>query len=209
MTNNAVTFEVGLPLSLEVPKVEEYIKTIVVGWERNRYLITRLPYIKDKPVKLKGKDSCLVRFLRGDNAYGFSAEVITIQFFPVPLIFFQYPEQIESMSFRKFKRVKTNIQGKLLDAGLVTATDLIVMDLSEKGCLLKVMSEGQNFQQGGIYYLTFKILDRRIENIQCVLKNEHQRDERQMLGVEFQDAKGGNIDLIRSFIKLITENAAG
>jgi hypothetical protein len=33
-------------------------------------------------------ETCIIRFLKDDDAYGFQTSVISVQFFPAPLIFF-------------------------------------------------------------------------------------------------------------------------
>ncbi len=198
-----VIFEVGLPLSLEIPKNKNSVRVPIVGWEKNQYFIAKLPSTRQKPVKLKSKDICLIRFLKDDTAFGFKTEVISIQFYPVSLVFFKYPEEIETAAFRVCKRHKTNIPAKLLDAKQLTITQVIIEDISEKGCLLKVLAdENVSFETDVTHHLTLRILETTLENINCLIKNQHIRNNHQMLGVEFCDTPDKQLVILQSFICL-------
>jgi len=198
-----VMFEVGLPLSLEIPKEKGCVRIHVVGWEQSQYFIAKLPSSRQKPVKLKSKDRCLIRFLKDDTAFGFETEVISIQFYPVSLVFFKYPEEIETVAFRVCKRFKTNIPAKLLDSKQVTVTQVVIEDISEKGCLLKVLADEKvNFAADTIHHLTFRVLETTLENINCLIKNQHTRNNYQMLGVEFCESPEKQLATLQSFICL-------
>ncbi len=200
-------FEVGLPLSLEIPKNKGCVRVPVVGWEQNQYFIAKLPSTRQNPLKLKSKDTCLIRFLKGDTAFGFETEVISIQFYPVALVFFKYPNEIEAVAFRVCKRYKTNIPAKLLDAKHVNVTRVVIEDISEKGCLLKVLEDRKvHFDADADYHLTFRVLETTLENLNCLIKNQHKRNNYQMLGVEFRNPSEKQLTILQSFINLFEKS---
>ncbi len=197
-------FNPGLPLLLQVPKLEERVGIYVLGWQKDLFLLTNLPYLNDKPLKLKSEDSCIVRFLKGDDAYGFQASIISVQFFPAPLIFFKYPHNINKTSFRKSKRFKLNIAGKLLNPQDVLNYDVELCDVSESGCRLKIKGEEEEtFAVGARFYLTFNILERSVE-ADCILRNTRKMEDSLFLGMEFSEISSGHEETITAFIDMLS-----
>ena len=96
----------GLQLLLQLPKLEQRVSIFVLGWQKDLFLLTNLPYLNEKPVKLKSEDNCIIRFLKGDDAYGFQTSIISVQFFPAPLIFFKYPATCRQNTFPKVEKVQ-------------------------------------------------------------------------------------------------------
>ncbi len=167
----------GLQLLLQLPKLEQRVSIHVLGWQKDLFILTNLPYISEKPVKLKSDDNCIIRFLRGDDAYGFQTSIISMQFFPASLIFFKYPEHVGKIPFRKSKRFKLNIPAKLLDPQNVHRYDGEVCDISETGCRIKIAEISENFSAvGSRLYLTFNILEKSIET-DCMLRNAQRIDD--------------------------------
>ena len=76
------------------------------------FVLATSPHLRK--VELCSKDDCVIRFLKEGSAFGFQTAMLIKQQYPLPMIFLKYPEDVRSMPFRKTKRVKTNIQAKLL-----------------------------------------------------------------------------------------------
>jgi c-di-GMP-binding flagellar brake protein YcgR len=194
----------GLPLLLQIPKLDRRVNIFVVGWQKDAFLLTNLPYINEKPVKLKSEDNCIIRFLKGDDAYGFQTSIISVQFFPAPLIFFKYPVNVDKIPFRKSKRFKLNINAKLLNPQEVHTFNVEVSDISETGCRLRVTNQDEeSFPVGTRYYLTFNILEKGIE-ADCVLRNVRKLDDALYLGMEFSTISKSNQETIAAFINMLT-----
>ena len=198
-------FNQNLPLLLQVPKLDRRINLSVIGWQKDLFLLTNLPYINEKPVKLKVEDNCIIRFLRGDDAYGFQTSIISVQFFPAPLIFFKYPLNIDKTPFRKSKRFRLNIAAKLLNPQDIHNYDVEIADISETGCRLKVNNqEEEAFPAGTRFYLTFNILEKGIE-ADCVLRNARKMDDTLFLGMEFTSISTTNRETIAAFIEMLSK----
>ena len=194
----------GLQLLLQLPKLEQRVSIFVLGWQKDLFLLTNLPYLNEKPVKLKSEDNCIIRFLKGDDAYGFQTSIISVQFFPAPLIFFKYPAHVDKIPFRKSKRFKLNIPAKLLNPLDVQTYDAEVSDISESGCRIRIMDmEEDFFAAGSRLYLTFNILEKGVE-ADCVLRNARKLDDALFLGMEFSSISKTNQDTIAAFIEMLT-----
>jgi len=195
----------GLALLLQLPKLEERVHIRVIGWENDKFLLTNLPYINERPIKLKNEDNCIIRFLKGDDAYGFQTNVISMQFFPAPLIFFKYPVTVDKMPFRKSKRFRLSIPAKALNPLTVQKIDVTISDISSTGCRLTLPTRPEYvYDPGSRIYLTFNILEKSIE-ADCIIRNANQNGDALILGMEFQNISGANRELIGAFIDMLSK----
>jgi c-di-GMP-binding flagellar brake protein YcgR len=202
---NEELFQPGLSLLLQLPKLEQRVHIFVVGWQTEQFLLTNMPYLNERPIKLKNDDNCIIRFLKGDDAYGFQTSIISVQFFPAPLIFFKYPMSVDKMPFRKSKRFRLSIAAKLLNPESVQKFDVDISDISDSGCQLRVTNVGEDtFVLGSRLYLTFNILEKGIE-ADCVLRNVRPADNSLVLGLQFINLSPSSKDLICAFIDMISK----
>ncbi|HMK56888.1 MAG TPA: flagellar brake protein [Dissulfurispiraceae bacterium] len=197
-------FQPGQQLLLQLPKLDRRVGLYVIGWQKDQFFITNLPYVDEKPLKLKSEDNCIVRFLKGDDAYGFQTSIISVQFFPAPLIFFKYPGHVDKIPFRKSRRFKLNIPAKLLNPVDVQTYDAEVCDISETGCRIKLSEmEEDFFAVGSRMFLTFHILEKGVE-ADCILRNARKTDGSLYVGLEFSSISQSYRDAIASFIDMIS-----
>lgn len=181
-------FHVGLKLLLQTNKSYERLEMSLVGWIKRDIIIATVPYLLEAN-KLTSEDHCVIRFLKDGVAYGFHTHMVTSLYSPVPLIFLQYPEHINSLALRKSQRVKTSIPAKMMGIrrdGDIISSNAIIADLSETGCLLELPSaELSEIGPDKNFYLTFTILDESIE-LDCTVRNIRKRGGHYLLGVEFK-----------------------
>jgi c-di-GMP-binding flagellar brake protein YcgR len=198
-------FYPGLPLLLQIPMIEQRVHIYVIGWQTELFLLTNLPYQNERPIRLATDENCIIRFLKGDDAYGFQTSVVSVQFFPAPLIFFKYPTLVDKMPFRKSKRFNLSIQAKILNPQTVQKCDVTVIDISATGCKLSLIKRPEeSFDVGSRFYLTFNILEKSIE-ADCILRNARQTDDNLMLGMEFVNISPANSEAISAFIDMISK----
>src|SRR5271157_246046 len=131
-------FHVGLKLSLAVNNSENRISMSLSGWVEETFIIaTGFPL---RNIELTSSDDCIIRYLKEGVAFGFQTSMLLKQQYPLPIIFFKYPEIITSMPFRKTHRVKTNIRARMMaqkGEKKNSIDDARIIDLSETGCLLE------------------------------------------------------------------------
>ncbi|MBI5098332.1 MAG: flagellar brake protein [Nitrospirae bacterium] len=199
-------FTVGQPLQLNSKKHKD-VWTNLTGWEANTCLIAQLPYTGGAPIDLFSRDKCTIRFINDDNAFGFETKVIHVQYHPIPLLFLRYPSVIKKLPFRRHKRLKVNIPAKLYYDGEL-AVEALVADISEGGCLLKVLSiNAKEFSADKNCRLTFSILDTALERLETSVKNIHIHENMKMLGVEFNNISPENLKIIKSFLDILGSSA--
>jgi c-di-GMP-binding flagellar brake protein YcgR len=202
-------FSIGLPISLDLGGYFERIFTSLIGWETNLLFITKLPYIDRKPVSIFSGSICVVRFFKDGAAYGFEAEAISVQHYPVPLIFFKYPVDINEITVRKHKRVNTNIPARIHYADNLAA-DATVVNLSEGGCLLKTSFRKENtgvqdkqLKVNKRCELTLNVMDKILENIPYTVRSIQIKDGVLLFGIEFITFPPAHKEVITSFLNVI------
>ena len=193
-------FHVGLKLSLQVESSYDRINLSLAGWVKGHCIIAAGSKLHE--IELTSSSSCVVRFLKDGVAYGFHTTMLSKSFVPLPLIFFRYPKDISSLSFRKSARIKTDIPAMVMGMqgpkGLVSERAKII-DISESGCLLEVPAANfSGVEQGMDLYLTFKIWEESMD-LDCSIRNVRQQGDHYLLGTLFKDMPKSSRELIQNF----------
>lgn len=200
-------FTVGLRMTLNINQGDERLMLSLQGWEKGSFLLAGSPLLKG--LNLTSNDDCIIRFVKDGIAYGFETSMLSLQYFPSPLIFFKYPREIKSMQFRKARRVKTNIPARFMDnkgtSDFITE-DARIVDLSENGCLVQVPAAkfGES-APGRNCYLTFMILDKSLE-VDCRVRNVRSANGYYMMGTEFNNFQENQQEIVSSFIYMFTSD---
>jgi c-di-GMP-binding flagellar brake protein YcgR len=201
-------FEVGLTLSFE-SYYKTHMTTELVGWEKDAFVLTKAIYIQGQPAKIKNNDTCTVRFLNEGVAYGFTSEVITIQFFPFALMFLKYPAKFETLKIRVAPRYRTDLPARLLDASGAFIVDAILLDISEGGCGLKVpIQQGKEPVPETGYAISFKILDREV-GLGCVVKKLAMAQDAYILGMEFVNVSLQQKEMLTMLLDFMKKHVGG
>ena len=181
-------FDINLALSLEA-YYKTHLATRVLGWQKDVFLMTHAIYVNGQPAKLTNGDHCKIRFLKDGIAYGFESEIISILFFPFPLMFLKYPTTVETLQLRVSPRCKVDLPATFTDAaGNVIASDAVLLDLSEGGCGLKVpMRQGLALSPDSAYKIMFQIIDKELTISLGLRKIDKKGDYAFFLGMEFLD----------------------
>jgi c-di-GMP-binding flagellar brake protein YcgR len=199
-------FSVGLPIALKDSKTGEYVWARVIGWDENSCLISNLPFVNQKPIKLKGKDICSARFIQSGTAYGFQVEVISIQFFPIPLIFFKYPDNVSSAPIRENDRIHVKMPSSIYGENIII-TDALIVDISKSGCRLRIPKVAEkSIEKEKTYSLSFFILETRLDNCEGVVRNLHSKDEYIFAGIQFQNLPAEKEKKIELYINLLKDS---
>ncbi len=198
MENNI--FEVGLPIAIET-YFKSYLTTHLVGWEPDVCLITGVVQSSGNTPKLKVNDYCKMRFLKDGIAYGFETKIIAISYNPLPLMFTQYPKDVQNYAVRKFDRLKVNLPACLSVLGDRHMMDATITDISAGGCgLLLPIREEDELTSEKIYSITFNAMDSHMQLSCSIRKIRTARDKREV-GVEFVNVSPEEQEKIRLFLE--------
>lgn len=193
-------FRVGLRLSVQPGTSYERLELTLIGWLKEHIIIAAGSQLKE--VELTSGTHCIVRFVKDGVAYGFHTKMLSKLYSSVPIIFFEYPDNISNFALRKSQRVETNIPARIM--GLKKEHDVIVdsariVDISETGCLLEVaFDELAEIETGKEFYLTFKLWDESFE-VDCTVKNIRKKEGHYLLGTAFKDIPESNKEIIQDF----------
>jgi c-di-GMP-binding flagellar brake protein YcgR len=181
---NEEIYNFGLTLSLET-YYKTYHTTQVLGVDKDVFIMVRAIYVLGKAVELKSNDTCTIRFLKDGVAYGFKSRVISVQFYPFPLMFIKYPDKIETLQLRVAPRFRVERPAKIFDATGVMLSEAVLVDISSGGCRLKLPTQnGMEFAPGVNYSISFTFVEREFR-IDCVVRRLERDGEPQYLGMQF------------------------
>ncbi|MDL2226945.1 flagellar brake protein [Deltaproteobacteria bacterium OttesenSCG-928-M10] len=127
-------------LALETTKSKW--STVFIGSRPGRYLIVEMPKVAGAPVKLDDNTRWSANFISKGAVYSFNTEVIGYTYRLVPLLFLEYPQEVEVANLRTEKRYPVHIpiisevlegSEELSAKGLLKA---LVVDISEGGFMM-------------------------------------------------------------------------
>jgi len=162
-----------LHLQPDIPDCKDRYPVVVHGWDEGRFILTDMPSVEGASEIFKVGTDWVARYVLSGKAFGFKMELTKTLFTPKPLIFFRYPDKIETFSIRKHKRISTFMVGSLSrrsgEGEALDEIECVIRDLSRGGCLIEVnarLSVGDNVT------LSFILPNgERIENIPAEVRN--------------------------------------
>ena len=83
--------------------------TILIGSRPGRYLIVEMPKVAGAPVKLDDGTRWAANFISKGAVYSFNTEVLGYTYRLVPLLFPEYPKEVEIANLRTEKRYPVNV----------------------------------------------------------------------------------------------------
>lgn len=150
MKNESGSFEVcpgvapEMPMQLTIEGIGTF-KSMLIGAEHGRYLITKLPHVPDLASKFYQKNHVIVRYLHAGKVFGFRSTLIGAIKEPVRLFFLSYPESIESHNTRKNERFDCLIPASIQADGHPEGTEWkgFINDMSMGGCRFRAKASDQ------------------------------------------------------------------
>lgn len=100
-----LSLPLGTVVMVEPAGLGQRFKTDMVGMERGRYLILRIPRIPGVTEHLYPEKAVTLRFVHEGHIFGFSSEVVWVMNAPFKLLFLRYPDEVEILNLRGCQRV--------------------------------------------------------------------------------------------------------
>lgn len=199
-------FDVGLVISIET-FYKYYLTTHLIGWEQGQYLITGIVQSEGKTGQVKVNDHCKMRFMKEGIAYGFETKIISINFKPFPIMFCQYPKEVEHFAVRKFTRIKVSIPAQFLQANGNVITAATVTDISAGGCGLTIPTlVAEELSAESTYQIAFNLMDSDVK-LSCVIRKMRPSNVTHMLGIEFINLSSKENDRIKLFLDIAPQSS--
>jgi len=132
MKKNQLLLSVGDKFLIYFSGETNNIKTEVVGYSSESFIIINAPLIPGIRQKVVENKSIIVRYFNEGVVYGFESSLVNYLNKPEPLLFINYPDNIEVMELRKNKRVNCNIPAKVYINN--QSYQGLIVDISIQGC---------------------------------------------------------------------------
>ncbi|MFO7735990.1 MAG: flagellar brake protein [bacterium] len=130
-------------LKKEVDSNGPDLRTTLIGWERDSYIITKIPTVNGKYLNWNSGVLCRCRFSKESGLYQFHTTLVKSIMHPMPLFFFTFPDKITDVATRGHERIQTYIPATLLN---VTSIDGKESEIKEEGYLLNLSEGGALFR---------------------------------------------------------------
>lgn len=189
---------VGVSLQLGVPAGGQTLQcgSTLLGWHQGAWLICEWPFQLGQPVECVPGMPCIVRYWHAGKMIGFRSEVRVSVLQPVPLWFLAFPAKVEEVAVRKHVRVpsqepllllRTDMPPVAGQAVLGPVTGGILLDLSESGCCVALMTNHATLCPGTAIRLEFDLPGiGHVSNLAGIVKNVAVQPERCVVGIEFR-----------------------
>ncbi|MDR2945784.1 MAG: flagellar brake protein [Candidatus Adiutrix sp.] len=110
--------------------------TVLIGSRPGRYLIVEMPKVAGAPVKLDEGTRWAANFISKGAVYSFNTEMLGYTYRLVPLLFLEYPREVEVANLRTEKRYPVNIPILIALTQTAPPQKALVVDISEGGFLM-------------------------------------------------------------------------
>lgn len=150
---------------------------------------------------------CTLRLLDRAQVYGFRTKVLLRTSLPVPLVFMEFPEEMEFLAVLKGKARQVFFDAVLSRHKLHGRTDAdsegLILNLTENGCL---MESGELVDINSLLYLSFMLPEGGpIHDLPVKVKTCRTMAGRNHIVFNFLNAESAYLEKIRSYLKTLDE----
>jgi hypothetical protein len=129
---NKFSIQIDTPILIAFDTDQENIRTNIVGFSSEEFIILRLPTIPGIRNKILENPQITARYFSEGTIYGFRTSLLNFVNKPAPLMIISYPEYVEKYELRQYRRTECRIPASLYFAeGEYKG---IIEDLSFGGC---------------------------------------------------------------------------
>lgn len=182
----------GTQLLVSLRGLDEKLKTTFVGLERGRHFLLRTPRPTAMGVSvydhLYPGNGIVIRYLMEGNIWLFESTIQSYLVKPHPLVFVDYPKDVQAHSLRKEHRIDCRFPATLVRGD--ERLQCMILDLSRTGCGLTFEGDGTAPipDLDETLFLDCPLFGARGEDrVQCVVRRVSRSNGTVNLGVIFSD----------------------
>ena len=185
---NKFSIQINTPILIAFNSDEENIRTNIVGFSSEEFIILRLPTIPGIRNRILENPQITARYFSEGTIYGFRTSLLNFVTKPAPLMFISYPEYVEKYELRRHRRTECRIPAVLYFAeGEYKG---IIEDLSFGGCRMSFdqlkYSETQKIVQDLPLIIKFSLFaEQGMLEIPGIIKNKSVHRNRLSIGIKF------------------------
>lgn len=193
---------------MEVSGFPDKLQSFFIGYINKRCVITMVPQVPElnRSILLENLykgNSVTVRFIQSGTVLGFVTNILHVSFTPFPLLFLEYPEDIESFNLRKDSRVPCLFPARIGVNG--TELPAVLADISKAGCNVNIQSSQEDtpsLNVGDTVSLRCPLLfGAPATAISCEIKRLDVSKQRYSMGLKFNDPSKDVALAIASYIE--------
>ena len=131
-------------LLIEISDLESRIKSVLVGMEKNKYIIAKIlpnDIIGDFYSERIKKSPISVMYRYKGAVYRFDTAIQNAVTFPARLFFLKYPKEVKKHCVPEKIRYKCNLPSQTMIANDIF--DMMIVDISQDGCQCTIKTEGE------------------------------------------------------------------
>ena len=198
----------GTELILQIEGSDAQLRSSLVGMERGKYLIIRIPRTPGLEPSLMSGNSIKAIFLYDGTIYVFMSTILMSIQSPAPLFFISCPETMQRHELRKDLRMDCSIPAVILEKDKVEYNGIIT-DLSASGCRVTIPNTAQidaAFKIDGALELSCEMLGiERDSAIRGTIKNLAQDEKRIHIGLQFEPDNSSALERIQIYVNRILD----
>lgn len=201
----------GTQVVIEAGGLNKRFRTRYIGQERGHYFLIRMPTAVASTnlyEYLYTGNTIVVRYIKDGKIWGFASEIQGHIAKPQPLLFLDFPTQVESHNLRQAPRIDCHFPVTSLIRGI--DVDCIITDISPRGCKLRLASADCTVEIGdevGIACSVFgatgqSMLIGSVRRKSLTVSSTGAVPE---LGIGFTNVKENTLDAIRDYVQRVTD----
>ena len=202
---DATKLRIGDPLILQATGDAPRLAVRVIGYLKNKGLITTVPEANGEFVMLKDGLTFVARFFSGKHAYAFTVVLNKQTSVPFPHVYFSYPREVRGVEIRKGERVDVELIAAITSAKGNGVASGKIINLSKGGLALR--AKAPLGQVGDVIQVKFKIVVNDIQSFvdfSCVIRAVSQDGADPAMpslhGLQFMDADSSMQMTLLAFI---------
>jgi hypothetical protein len=185
---------------------ERKYPTRLLGWRPGRFLLVGLPQEEGHPAQIPEGAEVILRYVLDGEVYGLRARVLKVQFHPAPLLFLDFPKEIENVPLRSEPRVPVRLPaviswlpGRRPPSGLAFG---YLRDLAADGGLIEMPLPEDAEPVGRSLHLTFPLGTEEEVRVNAVVRNHAVDGGTHRLGIAFHWTDPEERDRVLTFCRL-------
>jgi c-di-GMP-binding flagellar brake protein YcgR len=200
---------IGTKMSLKGSPAEKAVWTILVGMEKNRYILLRLP--RELSDSTATGSLMTVKYVDRHLIFGFSATILQTIRSPFPLLFLEYPNSVETLNLRYYDRAICFLPTTIYLEDKEIPVHII--DLSRGGCLIAADPDLAGplsaLEKGASFFSQFILDGPDTFYVRCEIRNMNTERQKLLLGLKFIDLPEESEQQIGGYVKQINEFHSG
>jgi hypothetical protein len=180
--------------------------TRLLGWRPGRFLLVGMPQEEGRPARIPEGAEVILRYVLDGEVYGLRARAQKVQFHPAPLLFLEFPKEIENVPLRSEPRVPVRLPavvswlpGRRPPSGLAFG---YLRDLAADGGLIEMPLPEDAEPLDRSLHLTFSLGTEEEVRVNAVVRNHTVDGGTHRLGIAFHWTDLEERDRVLTFCRL-------